>query len=142
MPLTHKVIERYPLPVEGEWVEMRMPSKAILDRARMVKAKQAISLMAGVDFGAIRSATATAEVDDASQEPGSAYDWILLFSECFTAWSFDEPVTKENIAELDEASVNYLLAQLFPAETVEERKKGSNNSTHTSKEKLALLKSG
>lgn len=141
MPLTHKIIERYPLPMEGEWVEMRMPSKAILDRARMVKAKEAIALMEGIDMAALRDVTADSDAAD-SRGPGGEYDWQLLFAECFLAWSFEEPVTKENIAQLDAASVNYLLAKLFPVETVEERKKGSNNSISTSKEKLALLKSG
>jgi len=46
----------------------------------------------------------------------------VLLEQCILAWSYPEPVTRENIEELDSASVRAIKDVLFPLEVEAERK--------------------
>ena len=57
------------------------------------------------------------------------YDWPKLFESCIKAWSYEEPVTPENILELDVSTVSLLIEELFPSiQTEEDIKKNSRPS--------------
>ncbi len=117
--LTHKVTKRVDLPNEPDgWIEVRMPSLAILDKAREARSRKAIQLVQGMDLAQLKGLTTERQ----EQETGADYDWQTLLQECVTAWSYAEPVTAENVAELDEPSVAAVLAVLLPRETEADRK--------------------
>mgnify|MGYP001617288402 CR=1 FL=1 len=125
--LTHRITRRIDLPAEpGQWVEARMPSLAILDRAREARSRKAFALMEGVDLAQLRNIRS----EPTSREPEDDYDWQTMLGACLTGWSYSEPLTPENIAELDQATVALLLSALLPATEEEDaRKKGSDGST-------------
>src|SRR3990172_11779280 len=120
--LTYRVIKRVDVEHEpGAWIEVRLPSLHILERAKQAKSKQSISLMSGidVDFSRLQGFTA------ADQAERLEYDWLTLLQACILVWSYEEPVTPENVAELDEVTVHAVLAVLLPRETEVTRKNGS-----------------
>ena len=121
MPLTHKITRKFELPNEpGEWVEVRLPSLAILDRAREARSRKAIQMMAGIDFSQLKSFTP--EGQTATWD--ATYDWQTLLIDCILAWSYPDPLTRENIGELDEVTVKLLVNVLVPADTEAKQKKG------------------
>lgn len=82
--LTSKVVRRVDLEKEpGEWVEVRMPSMLILDQVFSQK------------------------------ESSVGYGWNYLLEQCVLRWSYKEKVTPENIADLDQATVQQITAVLF-----------------------------
>lgn len=125
MALTHRIVKRVELEHEpGQWIQVRMPSLAILDRARQARSRQAIELVAGIDLSQLRPSASQAS---AASEPD--YDWQVLLSGCILAWSYEDSVTPENVAELDAVTVRVLMAELVPTENEAERKNGSGGST-------------
>lgn len=118
MALTNKLTKHIDLTHEpGEWIEARMPSYAILDRARQTRQKRALALMADVDLEKLRGLAG-----DQEREAGSEYDEQTILAACVVAWSYPEPVNAENVGELDEATAKAVLAVLLPVETEADRK--------------------
>ncbi len=110
MALTHRITRRIDLAREpGQWVEVRMPSMAIKEAAREARMKRAIAMVEGMDLGRLRSLQA-----DQKQEDGPEYDWRTILVGCITAWSYEDPASAANIAELDEHTVSVLMAELLP----------------------------
>lgn len=119
MALTNRVVKRIDLAHEpGQWLEVRLPSMAILDRARQARSRQAMEMMAGMDLSHFRDLRP--QEPTASAEPD--YDWQTLLASCLLAWSYDAPVTPENVAELDLATVRAALAVLVPQDSEAEQK--------------------
>lgn len=135
MPLAFKLTKRIHLPNEEGWIDIRMPSLAILDAARAAASQKAFATMSGIDPSVLAGLRSVSDETIAKEQ---AYDWQTLLRACILAWSYEEPITPENIAELTEDVVTLLLAELFPVESKEDRKKGSVVSTNTSKEKVSL----
>lgn len=109
MALTHKITQRIELAREpGQWVQLRMPSMAIKEAAREARMKRAIAMVEGLDLAKLRSLQAE------QTDSGPDYDWRTLLAACITAWSYPEPVTAENVADLDEHTVDVLMAELLP----------------------------
>lgn len=52
-----------------------------------------------------------------------------LFGQCILSWSYEQPVSAELIAELDDETVNALTSALLRTETPEARKNASGRST-------------
>ena len=131
--LTSKVKSRIDLPHEpGEWIEARMPSAIILDQARQMHTASAIKLTAGVDRETLALLTASAPTTNGATVQRAIrdeYDQITLLRACITAWSYPEPVTPDLIGDLDEQTVNVVLAALLPREPEAERKNASGRST-------------
>ena len=120
--LTHRLIKRVELEHEtGAWVEVRMPSFSILERAREVRSRKAMALMSGVDLQALKGLSSDVEQQAA---PADAYDRAVLLQACMVAWSYAEPLTPDNVAELDEQTVGAVIAVLLPSESEDTRKKG------------------
>jgi hypothetical protein len=120
MALTNKTSNRIDLPHEqGQWIEARMPSLVILDQAHEVSTRKALKRVEGMDLAALKGLTPAAQ---ANSEPD--YDWQTLLTACITAWSYEEPVTPANIAELDKVTVDAVIAVLVSSETEGERKNG------------------
>ncbi len=110
MALTHKITQRIELAREpGQWVQVRMPSMAIKEAAREARMKRAIAMVQDMDLGKLRSLQA-----EQNQDSGPEYDWQTILVGCITAWSYPEPVTAENVADLDEHTVDVLMAELLP----------------------------
>ena len=139
MPLTHKVITRIDLPHEpGAWIEVRMPSMSIRDAAKEARSKRAIAMIASMPQLPRQDTGGPAVELDVMDE----YDWTVLLTACILLWSYPEQVTPENVGELDPETVRYLVNQLIPRETDDERKNGSNNSTARLKVMEGLLQNG
>lgn len=135
MALTHKVTTRIDLPHEpGQWIEARLPSKLILDRAEQARQRRAAQMARdfGADmFQALRGLTVDAAEREAA--PGDSVDWYTLLTDCITAWSYDEPVSADAIGGLDAETVDVVLAALLPRRrTDDERKNGSYSSISAS----------
>ena len=125
MPLMSKLATTVTLS-DGATVTLHLPSLRTLEKAKQVTMRQAMDLMTGLDPAVIASIprdTAAQETDD----PG--YDWYTLLCDCITAWSYEEAVTPEAVADLDQESVEQLVKALFPVTTPEQRKNGSGRST-------------
>jgi len=126
--LTHRLTKRIDLPhEEGQWIEARMPSLAILDRAKEAKSRRAIAMMEGIDLRALQGLTGDQRTDTPD------YDPLTLLQACITGWSYEDPVTADNVAELDEVTVGVVMRALLPQEDTGERKNGSGESMMHSK---------
>lgn len=129
MALTNRIVRRVDLPHEpGQWVEIRMPSLGILDRAREVRSRRAIEMVAGIDLSQIKGASG-----ERPARSGAEFDWLTLLAGCITAWSYADPVSAENVGELDEVTVSVLVEALLVAPSEADRKKVSGSSTAPSK---------
>lgn len=118
MALTNKVTKRVELPhEEGQWIQVRMPGLLILDRAREARSRQAIKMMSGIDLAQLQTFKR-----EATEDTGPDYDWQTLLTACITAWSYEDKVTPDNVAELDEQTVNAVMAALVPKPTEGDRK--------------------
>lgn len=127
MALTHRTNRHIELPHEpGAWVEVRMPSLDILDRAREARLKRVFGMMAGVDLTTLQGMR---NEQPQQQSEQSEYDWQTLLGACITAWSYPEPATRENIVELDALTVQVIVDVLIPHVTEADRKNGSGGST-------------
>ena len=126
MSLMHKVTKRVDLPDEpGQWIEMRMPSLAILERAQRARQREALAMFIEFDLSRVQGLSRP----ETERQDAEDYDWQSLLISCIIAWSYTESLTPENIAELDAATVKLLVATLLPAESKEDQKKGSGSST-------------
>lgn len=120
MALTHRIVKHIELAHErGEWIEVRMPSLSILDRARQAKARQAIEMMAGMDLSRYKD---LAPSESRESKASDTFDAHTLLSACILSWSYADPVTPDNVAELDGVTVEAVLAELVPGEG--DQKKG------------------
>ena len=105
--LTSKSVKRIELEHEpGEWVEVRMPSIGIIQRAQRV----------------------------ANEAPGdvdarASYAVLPMLEACILTWSYPEPVTADNIADLDAQTVTVLTTALMSDLTEDGRKNSSGPST-------------
>mgnify|MGYP000984462481 CR=1 FL=1 len=121
MPL-HKSspdVVRIDLPHPGEWVEVK---------AKMGRGDQraiAKRLLRGRKPGDMNGLD--------SFDAGDLYEAAFFTMEVvFTGWSFEEPVTPENIRDLDDESVaviNERLQELYPQARDEDERKNSSGPT-------------
>lgn len=120
--LTHRVTKRIDLAHEpGAWIEVRMPGKAILDNAREAGMRKTLERVAGIDLSQYKDLAPQTERE---ANPADGLDWQVLLGECVIAWSYGDPVTPENIAELDEVTVGVVIDALIPILTEAEQKNG------------------
>lgn len=108
--LVNKSVRRVDLPHEpGQWVEVRPLSWA--DSVAAKKAASEATLHAFRDLGtdflsqlqSLQSAPSPADAaEPAPANPLAGYDRRIVLERGLVAWSYDEPVTPENISLLDE----------------------------------------
>ena len=133
--LTSKVTTRIELPHEsGQWIEVRMPSAWILDKARRAQRQQSIAMIGALDASVLaawqnNSSQIEQLRDDTPVERSEEYDWLALLQECITAWSYAEPFEKELVSDLDEVTVKVVIAVLVPNKTEADQKNASRRST-------------
>lgn len=114
---------RIDLPADGEWVEV----KARLSRGDEMAIQRAIvgdiAIVPGGNVGAVNAA----QYLEAAE--------FAVIDAAVRRWSFDEPVTRENIRQLDSASIDALKAaldELYPGPRKEEDRGNSSGSGATS----------
>lgn len=123
MVLTHHVIKHIDLGHEpGEWIEVRLPSLDIKERGHDAWLRKTVDRMSGMDFS--RLATVPSPERDERDDSGPSYDWQTMLQACVVAWSYADPVTPENVIELDDQTVNAVMAVLVPRETAGDQKNG------------------
>ena len=106
---------------------VRMPSLAILTDARNAQGMQAL-MISKLDTMGLEEAQ---KLDLSLWRVGDDYHWFTLLQRCLVEWSYLEPLTPENIKELDQATVEYLVGQLVHQESAEEEKKDTELSMIT-----------
>lgn len=131
MPLLNKPeLIRIPLPAEGEWVDVKDRLSAG-DFAHVQKAAVKNAKING-DYFEINAADA---IDSAT---------FSVMEVAIVKWSFNEPVTADNLRALDQDSVDCIrerLNEIYPSARTEAEKKGSSETTDSpsSTESLHLL---
>lgn len=139
--LTRNVTERVDLPHEPgqfvvvrhlNWLQIeeakRARTRAVLERAREVQ--DLIGVVQAASPEVVAQAT-----DAAAADVLSGYDAATLLREGVTGWSYPEPVTPENVADLDEVTKDLVaraVVLLFSRRSEEESKNGSAPSTGSS----------
>lgn len=94
----------------GQWVVIRRLSGCQLEEAeeaRTAKVRQQLVAL-GKDAIDALSAFATpdgrAQVEAAAKDPANDYDWETVLRYGIVEWSYSDPVTAEDIADLDKAT--------------------------------------
>lgn len=133
MPLIRDDAElvRIELPENGEWVEVK-PRLSLKDRQRVTSAT--LRMKGTPQKGGMR-------LGDSEIDLGAATTETLLVA--IKRWSFEEPVTRDNILTLDAASVDVVAArleELYESRSDDERKNfGSSGATPLSDEDPSRL---
>lgn len=140
--LTSKVpFRRLTLPHEPDaWIEVRMLSGLQLQHAQAAARHERITRMHQMGPELVRATITSADPEaikaaraDNADDPLDGYDRRTLLLEGIVDWGYGEPVTPENIDDLDEETMQYVALQLLPHDrTEEDRKNGSDSSTPTS----------
>ncbi len=98
--LTGRITRRLDIPHEpGEWMEFRMLSGKQLDEAREVRTQKVAAMlraMGGEVLKAVRD-----EDESEGQDPLLAFDVDTLLYHGIVGWSYDAPVTRATIDQLD-----------------------------------------
>ena len=117
--------EKYEIPHEsGEWVELRKLSARQLRKCEKERQKEVMSLAR--EMGAdIFKALQGVETPDREVDVRSRYHLDTLLELAIESWSYDEPVSKENIGRLDEQTEQFIVSKVLGVEPEEEAKKGS-----------------
>ena|SRR6266545_1009691 len=106
--LVSKSVRRIELPHEsGAWIEVRQLSFAELAAARDVQSRTALRRIEGLDFTKLRDLQQQVGVSNGEigeTDPLAAFDELTLLEAGIVAWSYEEPVTPENVRLLDEAT--------------------------------------
>ena len=105
--LTSKHLKTVEVPGEpGEWVKVRMPS-----------------------LGIIQETQRGLPGDVLDPDMRSAFAIIPMLQACVLEWSYPEPVTPENVADLDAGTAAALVSALMAGPDEVERKNSSRRST-------------
>ena len=135
--LTSGVVRRVELPHEpGQWVEVRQLSGSQLERAREARSLRAIEIARamGPELLGAQISTEDRAAAVAVRDPLNDYDRTMLLLAGITAWSYQEPVSPDSIADLDDETMELIARELLPPDRSEAaRKNGSGPSTSSSK---------
>lgn len=115
--LTKNITRRLAIPhEEGQWMELRRLSWTQLDSARRDRTNTALKQLAEQPDDVkelMRSTTAQRQaVAEAAVDPLAEYHMATLLELGIYAWSYDEPVTSENIADLDSETAQWAALEI------------------------------
>ncbi len=115
--LTNQVTQILELPHEpGTTITVRMLSGEQLKHARQVKVKQSLQTVVdlqGLDVSKIAEAARESNAE-LEADPLAEYDIGTLVHASVVGWSYDAPVTPENVSALDEETQDYLARAAIP----------------------------
>ena len=117
MALVTHITKRVEIPHEaGEWLELRKLSWVQLERAKDEATSEQMRVLRemGGDLVASLQAARGAETPAAG---GTSYSKAALLGMGIGAWSYDAPVTPENIGLLDEPTAAFAFAELVALNT-------------------------
>ena len=132
----------------GQWVRLRRLSGRQLERAAEVRSNDALESMRSLGDLLKDTVTTEAQAEGAKQlqlDPTRKYDRWTVLHFGLKAWSYPEPCSKENIDELDDQTIDFIVRQLIlrvQPKTEEERFERFFNSTEPSTEQSGLLHQG
>lgn len=113
--LTSQFTERREIPHEtDQWMVFKLLSWKALDDARTARQIGALRSLSGVAdvVRELQTARTNGEVVAAESDPTNDYDRSSLLKAGIKAWSYDAPVTPENIADLDEATAEWAAKEI------------------------------
>lgn len=136
--LTRGITQRIELPHEpGQWVEVRALSGLQLDTSRDARLLKAVHLareMGPALQAPLADQETRAAVIEAARDPLNDYDRRALLHAGIIAWSYDAPVTLDNIDDLDDETMTVVARALLPPQRTEaDRKNGSAQPTSSSR---------
>lgn len=122
-----KITKTVEIPHEpNETMELRLLGWKQLDEAKRARTKQSfanIKEMGGDIFKAIQSARSE-DGAAAVADPLAEYDLETVLIKGIVAWSYDEPVTPQSIADLDEKTADWAARVILGIEDAAARKNG------------------
>src|SRR3990167_4803890 len=132
MAIVRGVIRRVLLSHEpGAWVDLRLLSWRQLEEAQHAHLAATVRQFSGLADGmeAFQGFIDKATVGGTVAQQQN-FDTATLLRAGIVAWSYEEPVSPENIDDLDAETVRVLVAELTPhGQSEEERKNGFERST-------------
>ena len=124
MAIVKGITKRAEIPHEpGEWMELRRLSWRQLEQASDAQsdaALQRIKKLGGDLIGALRGLAG-----DQEQNPAAKYDRAVVLKSGIVNWSYNVPVTPENIDDLDKETADWAVEEILgmhAPRTEEERK--------------------
>lgn len=118
--LTKNQTDRVTIPHEpGQWVEVRKLSWRQLDEARERRSRSVMENLDALPSEMLRvlreqpAQEAANGVAPEQEDDASTYDHTTLLRHGVVAWSYEEPVNDEMIADLDEATAAFFVEQVL-----------------------------
>jgi|TARA_R110002020_G_scaffold273457_4_gene488609 hypothetical protein len=125
--VAHTAPQKISVPHEsGQWLEVHPLSWADLESARRVKTEGAIKQAAMFDAETIQSLQGQ-QSQGGEPDPGDSLDMASVLNAGVKNWSYDDPVSPENIARLDEPTALWAFDEIVKRSvlTKDEEKNGS-----------------
>lgn len=148
--LTRHITKRMTIPHEPDhWMELRRLSWTDLQHASDVHATTIAQRLRAMGSEIVTAVTAARqqreELTPALDTPELNYDQRTLLERGIAAWSYPEPVTPENIQDLDEETAAWAMRAIIDlarGREGDERKNSSPGSTATSPDSARAPTSG
>lgn len=103
----------------GQWLEVHPLSWADLESARRVQTESAIKQAAMFSAETIQSLQGQAQ-GAAEMDPGDSLDKASVLNAGIKNWSYDDPVSPENIARLDEPTAQWAFDEIVKRSVLSE----------------------
>lgn len=122
--------KRLDIPHEpGQWMTIRQLSKRQRERAADARTDAVLTRVKGMGLELLREfqGQARPDVQAAMADGANAYDWVTVLQYGLEAWSYEAPLTIENIENLDEATADWAFREVLAFSgplTEDERKNG------------------
>lgn len=110
MALRSGIVSRHEIPGEpGEWMDLRQLGWRDLDQARRARQDDSFDSLRkmGADLYDMIASRARNDGDTATVDALASYDLGTVLALGVAAWSYDEPVTPENVGSLDPATAEW-----------------------------------
>ena len=103
-------VQRVTVPHEDAWIEIQPLSWSDLETARRIKTEDSIKQAALFDASMLKEIQASATGGTAT--PADGLDMATVLTAGVKSWSYEDPVTPENIRRLDEPTAMFAFAQI------------------------------
>lgn len=126
--LTGDRTRRVEIPHEkGQWVELKELSGRQLRAVRKARLKEVLgdARDMGPELMETISKFSREDVEVAAADPLAEYDMDALLEAGIVAWSYEKPVGKDTIGQLDQKTERFIALALVGVEEEEEKVKGS-----------------
>ena len=110
---------------DGEWVEIAPLTWADLETARRIKTEDAIKQAALFSADTLRGIQSQQDGAATAPDPADGLDVATVLHAGVKAWSYAEPVTRENIDRLDEPTAQWAFAEIAGRSVLSKEEQGN-----------------